>query len=92
MILFLKQWGDKTYYLYYITEFGALKIKSGESLSDFTRRFNKMYTKIPDEINPTKNSAKITFSNAFDPEFSLLLRERRSSTLRSMQDEAIEVD
>jgi hypothetical protein len=58
---FLKQWGDKKDYLYYITEFGALKRKNGESVSDFTKIFNKMYSKIPDEIKPTENSAKITF-------------------------------
>jgi hypothetical protein len=78
--------------LYYITEFGALKRKSGESVSYFTKRFNKMYTKIPDEIKPTETSAKITFANAFDVEFSLLLRERRSSTLSLMQEETIEVE
>jgi hypothetical protein len=78
--------------LYYITEFGALKRKSGESVSDFTKRFNKMYTKIPDEIKPTETSAKITFVNAFDVEFSLLLRERRSATLSLMQEAVIEVE
>jgi hypothetical protein len=52
--------------LYYITEFGALKRKNGESVSDFTKIFNKMYSKIPDEIKPTETSAKITFVNAFD--------------------------
>jgi hypothetical protein len=61
--------------LYYITEFGALKRKSGGFVSDFTKRFNKMYTKIPDEIKPIETSSKITFSNAFDAEFSLLLTE-----------------
>jgi hypothetical protein len=71
----MKLWGDKKDCLYYITEFGALKRKSGESVSYFTKRFNKMLTKIPDEIKPTETSAKITFSNAFDVEFSLLLRE-----------------
>jgi len=50
---FLRHWGDKKYYLYYITEFGDLKTKQGESISDFTKRFNKMYSKIPDEIKPT---------------------------------------
>ena len=50
---FLRHWGDKKYYLYYITEFGALKRKQGESIFDFTKRFNKMYSKIPGEIKPT---------------------------------------
>jgi hypothetical protein len=89
---FLRHWGDKKDYLYYITEFGALKRKQGESVSDFTKRFNKMYSKIPEEIKPTETSAKITFSNAFDVEFSLLLRERRSVTLILMQEATIEVE
>jgi hypothetical protein len=89
---FMKQWGDKKDYLYYITEFGALKRKNGESVSDFTKIFNKMYSKIPDEIKPTETFAKITFVNAFDAEFSLLLRERRSATLSLMQEATIEVE
>jgi hypothetical protein len=71
---FIRHWGDKKDNLYYITKFGALKRKQGESISDFTKRFNKMYSKIPDEIKPSETSTKITFANAFDAEFSLLLR------------------
>jgi hypothetical protein len=51
-----------------------------------------MYGKIPEEIKPSETSAKITFANAFDAEFSLLLRERRNTTLSLMQDVAIEVE
>ena len=78
--------------MYYITESGALKIKNGESISDFTKRFNKMYGRIPYEIKPTKSSTKITYANAFDANFSLLLREIRSTTLFSMQEATIEVE
>jgi hypothetical protein len=45
--VFLRQWGDKKYFMYYIIEFGSLKRKEGESVSDFSKRFNKMYNKIP---------------------------------------------
>jgi hypothetical protein len=89
---FLKHWADKKDFLYYITEFGALRRKQGESIPDFTKRFNQMYGKIPEEIKPSETSAKITFANAFDAEFSLLLRERRTTTLSLMQDAAIEVE
>jgi hypothetical protein len=50
---FLKNWGDRKDFLYYITEFGSLKKKEGESVSDFSKRFNKMYSKIPTEVKPT---------------------------------------
>jgi hypothetical protein len=50
---FLRQWGDKKDFMYYMTEFGSLNRKEGESVSDFSKRFNKMYNKIPVEIKPT---------------------------------------
>lgn len=50
---FVRKWGDKKDDLYYITEFNSLRRKRGESVSDFTQRFNKMYQKIPAEIKPT---------------------------------------
>jgi hypothetical protein len=89
---FIKKWGDIIDYLYYITEFGALKRKNDESISDFTKRFNKMYGRIPDEIQPIESSANITYSNAFDAELSLMLREIRSTTFLSMQEATIEVE
>jgi hypothetical protein len=42
--------------------------------------------------NLQKILQKLPFSNAFDAEFSLLLRERRSATLSLMQEETIEVE
>jgi hypothetical protein len=90
--VFLRQWGDKKDFMYYITEFGSLKRKEGESVSDFSKRFNKMYNKIPAEIKPTEASAKITYASAFDPDLCLLLRERRATSLAHMQDAALEVE
>ena len=51
-----------------------------------------MYGKIHKLINSTKTSANVTFSNAFDAYFYLLLRERRSVTLENIQEEALEVE
>ena len=51
--VFMKQWGDTKYFLYYIIEFGALKRKRNESVVDFSKIFNKMYSKFPAEIKPS---------------------------------------
>ena len=51
-----------------------------------------MYNKIPTEIKPTSTSAMITYANAFDSDFYLLLRERRSTSLSLMQDAVLEVE
>ena len=89
---FSRKWGDKKDFLYYIIEFGAIKTKQGESVSDFSKRFNTMYSKIPTKIKPTEASAKITYAGAFDPDFCIMLREREFSTLSQMQDNAMEVE
>jgi hypothetical protein len=89
---FLRQWGDKKDLMYYMGEFGSLKRKEGESVPEFSKRFNKMYNKIPTEIKPSESSTMITYSSAFDPDFCLLLRERRDATLAHMQDAAVEVE
>ena len=89
---FLRQWGDKKDFMYYMTKFGSLKKMEGESVSDFSKRFNKMYNKIPDEINPSEASAKMSYASVFGPDFSLLLRERRAASLAQMHYAAIEVE
>jgi len=89
---FLKQWGDKKNLLYYHTEFSNLKRENGESLLDFNKRFNRMYSKIPVEVKPTPTSAKFTYANAFDSDFCLLLRERRCATLVDMHEATLEVE
>jgi hypothetical protein len=89
---FLRQWGDKKDFMYYMTEFGSLKKMGGEFVSDFSKRFNKMYNKILVEIKPTEASAKISYASAFNPDLCLILRERRATSLAQMQDAAIEVE
>jgi hypothetical protein len=89
---FLRHCGDKKYFLYHIIDFGSLKRKEGESVLDFSKIFNKMYNKIPIEINPAETSANITYASSFDLEFFLLLRERRATSLANMQDASLEVE
>jgi hypothetical protein len=89
---FFRHWGDKKDFLYYITEFGSLKREEGESVSDFSKRFNEMYINIPTKIKPTETSANITYASSFDPEFCLMLREIRATSLAHMKDATLEVE
>jgi len=61
-------------------------------VSDFSKRFNKMYNKIPTEIKPIETSAKITYASSFDPKLCLLLRERRYTTLDHMQYASLDIE
>ena len=51
-----------------------------------------MHNKIPAKVKPTPTSAKLTYANAFDSDFCLLLRERRCASLDEMQDATLEVE
>jgi hypothetical protein len=89
---FLRQWGKGKYHLYYLTKFGYLKKIFLETVMEFIQRFNKLYNKIPVEVKPSQLAAKVTFVGAFEPDFTLLLRERRGATLTRMQYDAIEIE
>jgi hypothetical protein len=89
---FIRQWGERKDHLYYLTEFGSLKKKNSETVMEFIQRFNKLYNKIPAEVKPSQPAAKVTFAGAFEPDFALLLRERRGATLNRMQDDAVEIE
>jgi hypothetical protein len=66
-------------------EFGALRKNNYDLVLEFTQRFNKLYHKISAEVKPSQPATKVTFVGDFEPDFALLLRERRSSTLTGMQ-------
>jgi len=51
-----------------------------------------LYNKIPIKVKPSQPAAKVNFVGAFDPDFTLLLRERRSIDLTKMQDDALEIE
>jgi hypothetical protein len=72
-------------------EFGALRKKTFESVLEFIQRFNKLYHKTPTEVKPLQPASKVTFAGAFEPDFALLLRERRYVDLTRMQNDAIEI-
>jgi hypothetical protein len=89
---FLRQWGERKDHLYYLTEFGSLRKKNSETVMEFLQRFNNLYNKIPAEVKLSQPATKVTFARAFEPNFALLLLERRGATLNRMQDDAVEIE
>jgi len=84
--VFLKHWGNNKDLLFYHDEFGNLQRRDGELLSEFNIRFNHIYSRMPVEVRPIPTSAMITYANAFDSKFCLLLREVKRASLDDMQD------
>jgi hypothetical protein len=78
--------------LYYLNEFGSLKKRANEIVDDFNRRFNKIYNKIPKDIKPSQPTIKVIYVGAFDVDFSMVLRERRSPNFLVMQEDAIDIE
>ncbi len=90
--IFKNQWGVKKDALYFLTEFKELKRNFVEPVSDFIKRFNKLYHKMPPDCKPPVVAAKSRFSKAFEDDFFVMLRERTSRTLEDMQNNAIQVE
>jgi len=78
--------------LYFLTKFGNLKNKHSEFVLDFIKIFNNFYNKIHVDVKPSQPAAKVTFVGSFDTEFSLLLSERRATTLTYMKDDVLEIE
>jgi hypothetical protein len=89
---FLRQWGERKDHLYYLTEFGYLRKKTSETILEFTQIFNKLYNNILAEVKPSQPIAKVNFVGDFEPDFSLLLRERRDTNITRMQDDVVEIE
>jgi len=51
-----------------------------------------VYNKVPRENKPSPTTTKLTYVGSFEPEFSIMLRERRLATLIIMQDGAIDLE
>ena len=52
----------------------------------------RTYESIPANVKPPPGAAKLHYADAFDSEFTLLLRERRSTSLENMMQDTIEVE
>ena len=75
-----------------LSEFYSLKRHEGEAMSSFNRRFASFYYNMPKEVQPLENVAKIYYAATFPPELSLLLLERKSTTLQHMFTDCLEVE
>jgi hypothetical protein len=75
-----------------LEEYDHLKRHPGETVPQFSARFNKVYHAMPADIRPPPGSAHLHYPNAFDPEMTFQLRERNTATLEEMQKIAVDVE
>jgi hypothetical protein len=89
---FLKGWGENKSLDQYWSEFNALRRGEDEALVIFNRRFFSAYHSMPVEIRPTETDAMVYYIMAQHLELVFLLRERKSSSLIHLFEDAIEVE
>jgi hypothetical protein len=89
--VFLKFWGRKKYLDLQLIEFYALKKKSNETISIFSRRFSSIYHNLFKEIQPTEVVAMLHYATTLHPDSSFLLMERRPKSLQQMFNDAQDI-
>ena len=75
-----------------LTNSNQLKRGNDESIKNFSFRFNTIYNSLPTDCKPPEGMAKLHFAEAFDNEFTLFLRERRSQTVAQMMSDVVEME
>ena len=79
-------------FLLIIEEYNQLKRLPGETVQQFSARFNQVYYSMPVDIRPSPRSSLLHYSGAFDPEMEFQLREKNIATLHEMQNKAVNVE
>jgi hypothetical protein len=75
-----------------LDDFNALRRGEEEALVVFNRRFYSVYHSMSMEIRPTETISMVYYVMAQHPELVLLLRERKSSSLRHMFEDVEEAE
>ena len=75
-----------------LLEFYSLRRHEGEAISSFNKIFVIFYYNMPKEVQPLENAAKIYYAASFPPDLSLLLSERKSTTLQQTFTDCLEVE
>ena len=75
-----------------LSQYNNLNKGGFESFHEFSSHFMRLYNSIPADIKPLLGSTKLHYIDAFDGDFALLLRERKSTSIPSMFQYALEVE
>jgi hypothetical protein len=92
MQVFLDRWVGMGNVFLILDEYDHLKRKSGETIQQFSTRFNEVYHSIPVDVRPPPGLAKFHFPEVFNPEMTFQLRERNTASLEEMHNIAVDVE
>ena len=63
---FINKWEVKTNPLQILAEYKNLKRNVGESVHDYSTRFNSVYNALPPHMNPPQGMALVKYPEGFD--------------------------
>jgi hypothetical protein len=92
MQVFLDRWVVMRNIFLLLEEYDHLKRKPGETIHQFSARFNKVYHAIPTDIRPPPGSSHLHYPDAFDPKMTFQLRERNITNLEEMHSIVVDVE
>ena len=92
MQVFLDRWVVMRNVFLLLEKYEHLKRKPGETVHQFSARFNQVYNSMSVDIKPPPSLALLHYPDAFDPEMAFQLRERDTTTLKEMHENAISVE
>ena len=78
---FLNKWGDKKNPFQLLKQYNSMKKSLEETVQEFSASFLKVYNSIPAKFKPPPGSVQLWYIDSFDNDFSLLLREIRSTSV-----------
>ena len=89
---FINKWEVKINPLQILAEYKNLKRNQGESVHDYSTRFNSVYNSLPPHMKPPQGIALVKYPEEFDADMAYQLRERDYNTLEDMQKGAVSVE
>ena len=90
--MFLKFQGKRRSIDQILSEFYSMERQEDETMPSFNMRFSSFDYKMPKEIQPFENAAKLYYASTFSPKLSMLLLERQPITLQQMFVVSLEVE
>jgi hypothetical protein len=75
-----------------LEEYDHLKRQPGETVPQFSARFNKIYHAMLADIRPPPRSSHLHYPDAFDINMAFQSRERNTTTLEEMKKVAVDVE
>lgn len=87
----MRKWGSKVNLVQALAIYNNLRKANNEPVQYFSNIFNKVYNSIPAHIKTPPWATQLQYAEAFDYEFSILLREREREyvTLADMKNDSV---